>query len=185
MNSSQSLQSFSNMARFLASLKEWCSTRIKKVRQIISSESPIYYVQHFLTMNLWFRPSTIPFPIYLRLLMERNSFFVVFFFFTVVVRGFFLLHIYQLEKHQEVKSLPHFIRYLYSDKHNGILIFVGLTPITVVQTRMTALPHSRHTATKPFILWELLDEWVWATPYSHKKLNKTWKEILHESGQKL
>lgn len=56
------------------------------------------------------------------------------------------------------KSLPYFIRYLYSDKGNRILIFVGLTPITMVQTRMIALCHGRHIATKPSILWELFEE---------------------------
>lgn len=45
------------------------------------------------------------------------------------------------------KGLPHLITYLYSDKQNGILILVGLIPITLVQTKMTALLHNRHAAT--------------------------------------
>lgn len=145
MNSSQSLQLPLNMARFLAGFKEWCSTHIKMARQISSSESPIYCIQHFLRMNSLFRPSTIHFPICLGMLMELNCFF------------FFVSHI-STGKTSRGKSLPHFIISLYSDKDNRILIFVGLTSITVVQTRMIALLHSRNTATKPFILWELLEE---------------------------
>lgn len=46
----------------------------------------------------------------------------------------FIYFIYINWKNIRGKSLPHHIRYLYSDKQNGLLVLVGLIPIPMVQT---------------------------------------------------